>query len=134
MGRIASRRKVRTATAEQEPERTIADLVRADLAEVAMASQARGAKEACAQIAELASALDARSSQVGCTVFPEESGLALVFHSRATKRQITFEITADARAAEVIAIDEQMRRTARPIDLSDADAVRESLEWLILQA
>ncbi len=127
MGKLSSRREPRAARADTGTTHPIVASVRADLAANDAAAGTRGA---CLRIAQLASELDGLQD-VSAAVFAEESGLALVLHRGQTRRQLTFEIAPDNRHAQVIAIDEHMRRTARSIDLSDADPVRESLEWLI---
>jgi hypothetical protein len=119
--------------APEHPNTSVPASVESDLS--SLSARVSGcAAEACREIARAADPLISAARELHYAVFDDDGGgLALLAHSRLTKRQVTFEISPEGNLT-VISIDEALRRHEHALGQIDAASVWQPIEWLVSRA
>lgn len=102
-----------------------------DLANIPTSVRESRAGVLCRRFAEGVGIALASICGVRCATFgDEEDGIALVAHSRLTKRQISFEFACDEDRITIIMIDEEMRRTEKECKIDHVLTLGNAIAWL----
>jgi len=105
--------------------------VREDLDKLPASVRSSYPAELCRRIAEVVGTALAYVPQARCAAFgDEEDGVTLVAHSRASKRQVSFEFGARGDTITIISIDEEMCRTERECRTSHVLTLGNAIAWL----
>ncbi len=105
--------------------------MRNDLAELREPVRSSPGAELCYRFTESVGMALAFVPQARCAVFgDEEDGVELVAHSRASKRQVSFEFPHEGDMIKIVSIDEDMRRSERKCRIDHARTLGEAIAWL----
>ncbi|MHC4696880.1 MAG: hypothetical protein ACYTFA_09070 [Planctomycetota bacterium] len=105
--------------------------IRNDLDELSESIRSSHSVELCRQFVEGVSMALANDPEARCAVFgDEEDGVTLVAHSRASRRQVSFEFGLEGDSISIVSIDEEMRRSERACGIDKVRTLREAIAWL----
>ncbi|MEK7730534.1 MAG: hypothetical protein AAB363_01625 [Planctomycetota bacterium] len=105
--------------------------IRDDLNQLSASVRTSHSAELCRLFAEGVGIALANNPGARIAVFgDEEDGVTLVAHSRASKRQVSFEFGARGDTITIISIDEEMCRTERECHISHVLTLGNAIAWL----
>ncbi len=105
--------------------------IREDVAGLPGVFSSSSAAEHCKQFAEGVGTALVNASQTRWAVFAEEDGMVtLQVHSRASKRQVSFEFCSGADTINIVSIDANMQRHESECPIGDVQELRNAIVWL----
>ncbi|RJP32185.1 MAG: hypothetical protein C4547_14280 [Phycisphaerales bacterium] len=117
-------------TAASAREQFLRDVL-SDVAELPQSVRTSSTAACCTKFAEGVGLTLAGIPEARTAVFDDDDGaVTLTAHSKATRRQISFEFQRDGRSIHVVKIDEYMTRTECHAEASDTSVLLEAIHWL----
>jgi len=105
--------------------------IREDVAGLPGVFSSSSAADRCKQFAEVVGTALVNAPQTRWAVFAEEDGMVtLQAHSRASKRQMSFEFCCDADTINIVSIDANMQRHEWECPIGDVQKLRNAIVWL----